>query len=95
MRVWDVGAGQELLVLTGREEGVAFGVSFSPDGERLAVAFEGAVEVWDAVGSPAVEMDPGWHLAQAARLMDKGRTADALPHLDQLLRGAGARDGSV
>src|SRR5204862_57071 len=63
-RLWDLATGQEVLALSGRDEGRAFAVAFSPDGERLAVAFEGSIEVWDASGPTAVRMSPDWHQQQ-------------------------------
>jgi WD40 repeat protein len=46
--VWDVVAGQETLTLKGHSGHVA-GVTFSPDGSRLASAsWDGSVRVWNA-----------------------------------------------
>jgi WD40 repeat protein len=49
LTLWDVNTGQEVLSLKTSEGGVFnYHISFSPDGERLAVACGHAVGVWSA-----------------------------------------------
>src|SRR5262249_5971192 len=53
VRIWDMNTGQELWTLEGHVRNV-YGVSFSPDGKRLATASgDGTVKLWD--GTPLAE----------------------------------------
>jgi len=45
VKVWDAGTGQQILSLKGN---AFIGVTFSPDGKRLAAASWRTVRVWDA-----------------------------------------------
>jgi WD40 repeat protein/tRNA A-37 threonylcarbamoyl transferase component Bud32 len=52
MKIWDMQTGQEVCSLQERTR-VFLGVSFSPDGRRLATAGGGGVKIWD--GTPLAE----------------------------------------
>jgi len=48
VKLWDVGAGQEFLILKGHSDGVR-SVAFSTDGKRLATgSLDGTAKLWDA-----------------------------------------------
>jgi WD40 repeat protein len=51
VRLWDVGAGEELARWKAHESGI-FGLAFSPDGRQFATACyaQGVVRLWDAIG---------------------------------------------
>jgi WD40 repeat protein len=47
-KLWDTGAGQELLTLKGHS-GTVWSVAFSPDGKQLATGSDdGTVKLWNA-----------------------------------------------
>jgi WD40 repeat protein len=50
LKVWDAESGQELLTIQGA--GFHDGLSFSPDGHRLASDIGGKVTIWDATPLP-------------------------------------------
>jgi WD40 repeat protein/tRNA A-37 threonylcarbamoyl transferase component Bud32 len=53
VKIWDLYTGQEVCTLHGHK-GSVFGVSFSPDGRRLATSSgDGTVKIWD--GTPLAE----------------------------------------
>src|SRR5262249_56914964 len=49
VRVWDVRTGREVLRLQAPKGAVCWGVTFSPDGTRLAANTRGGVTIWDAL----------------------------------------------
>jgi WD40 repeat protein len=53
VKIWDMRTGQEVCTLQGHA-GPVYGVTFSPDGRRLATAnADGSVKIWD--GTPLAE----------------------------------------
>jgi hypothetical protein len=57
VRVWDARSGELLHELRGHT-GVCYGVSFSPDGTRLATAGDKTARVWDArTGNPFLVLE--------------------------------------
>lgn len=53
VKVWDVSNGQSVLELDGYQ-GVAFGIQFSPDRQRLLTTSEQTVKIWDIISGQAL-----------------------------------------
>ena len=50
IKLWDVGTGQEVASLpVEHSNGIGYGIAFSPDGARLALANPLSIEIWDVL----------------------------------------------
>jgi tetratricopeptide (TPR) repeat protein len=88
VRLWDTASGKELATLRGHTDWVD-GVSFSPDGGRLASAsHDGTVQMYILKESPADanKRRQVWREQQAAAAEREGSWFAAAFHLTQLLR---------